>query len=237
MLTAIVGRRCADLFHDALLSHFDMVFVLPPDPSVAPEVADHPDMILSFVGDAIIIPRCYYYANRALITSIADAAGKRIAVSDAARSADYPHDIGMNALVTDRHLFGRLSAVSPDVLSLSSKSGLSTVDVKQGYAACSALACGGVIVTGDPSISSAAAENGYTVIRVDTSGIRLDGYGHGFIGGSGGIIGNTAYFLGDSSATVGTESLTDELEAYGISSVALSGSPLADFGGIKLFIS
>lgn len=235
MLCAVIGKRCYDEFGTSLTEHFGSLFVLPPDTSVAPEVADHPDMILSFVGDALVIPRGYYDANRELCREIADASCRRTVLSDAPRSKDYPHDIGMNALVTGRHLFGRLSYVSPEVLTLAGESGLSAIDVKQGYAACSALSCGDVIITGDASIKQAAEANGYGVIFTDTSGIKLDGYSHGFIGGSGGIFGNTAYFLGDPSSTPGTESLTAELSRHGISSVALSGSCLTDYGGIKIF--
>lgn len=235
MISAVVSLRCFLALGDSLRSHFDNICVLQPDPVLAPWVADHPDMILASIGGKLIVPANYYGMNFAVLDPIAEVAGLDIITSDVPRGTKYPHDIPFNALITDRHIFAKLSHIAPELLKIAGNTGLTPIGVNQGYAACSAVSVKNVIVTGDPSIKTAAEKHGYDIIKIDSSGIKLDGYDHGFIGGASAVIGNTVYFIGDPQKTPGTQTLISELEARGIKYEILFDGPLTDYGGIKLF--
>lgn len=233
-LSAIVSRRCCVALENELSRCFDELFVLPPDPLLDEPVSDHPDMILSFIGNCIVVPAEYYKSNSALIDEIADRAKRRTVLTRAPRGKKYPSDISLNALITNSFLIGKLARLAPELMREAEAISLKFIDTKQGYAACSALYASGIVITGDPSIAKAARAEGLTVIPVSCDGIRLDGYSNGFIGGCGGVVGDTVYFTGDPDITPGTEELASQLMKSGVKCIRLSPAPLVDFGGIKI---
>ena len=147
MILAVVSLRCFLALGDNLRLHFDDIRVLQPDPVLVPWVADHPDMILASVGDKLIVPASYYGMNSAVLDPITEATGLDIITSNVPRGAKYPHDIPFNALITDRHIFAKLSHIAPELLKIAGNTGLTPVGVNQGYAACSAVSVKNVIVT------------------------------------------------------------------------------------------
>ena len=139
------------------------------------------------------------------------------------------------ALLFGGRLYGKLSALAPEILHLAADSGIETVEVAQGYAGCSALACGDLLLTADPSIRKAAGDRGGNVLFLSPGGIDLPGYDTGFIGGAGGCADGHAVFFGDVHRHPDGDRIADALAKRGISCHCLGNGPLTDFGGIKFF--
>ncbi|MBE6614407.1 MAG: hypothetical protein E7631_03790 [Ruminococcaceae bacterium] len=210
------------------------VILLPPDPLLPAPVASHADMLLFSLGDALVTHRSYYETARTEMDSILRMAGLRLVLTDCPRGDTYPLDIGLNALLCGRYLFGRLDALAPEIPVLTEEHGITPVSIRQGYAGCSGLVINGAVITADPSLTGAANDRGIPVISVTDKEIRLPGYDHGFIGGCGGVWQNEIFLCG----TMPAETFTDFAHHPGLRGVKihmLSRNPLYDFGGIKLF--
>ena len=134
---------------------------------------------------------------------------------------------GLQAL---EHLF-----TTEQKLRLAEEIGIATADVAQGYAGCSALACGDLLLTADPSIKEAVTDRGGEVLSLSPGGIDLPGYDTGFIGGAGGYVDGHAVFFGDVHRHPDGNRIADALAIRGIVCHCLGDGPLTDFGGIKFF--
>ena len=150
---AVIGQGSVSC-RDALADLCGDVLVLPPAPGLDPRVASHPDMLMTVVGRDAVVPASY--AKRADVEPILDVLCSRCGVclilSQRSPGAAYPHDVVCNALLFDGCLYGKLSALAPEILRLADEIGIATANVAQGYAGCSALACGDLLLTADSSI-------------------------------------------------------------------------------------
>lgn len=212
------------------LRHFTDVVLLPPDPCLPAPVASHPDMLLFTLGDTLITYRSYYAIAKAQIDSILSCTGMRLLLTDHPHGNVYPADVGLNALVCGQTLFGKLDTLAPEVLSLAVEKGLTPVSVRQGYAGCSGLYTGELLLTADPSLTHAAQAHGIPVLPVPDANIVLPGYNHGFIGGCGGVWQDTIYLCG----TPTPEQYFSPTHMPGKSFVFLYDGPLFDCGGVRM---
>ena len=233
---AVIGQG-APSYRDALADLCGDVLILPPARGMDPRVASHPDMLLMSLGRDVVIPASY--GNREDVYPILDVlrsrCGVRLILSERSPGDTYPHDVVCNALLFDGRLYGKLSALAPEILHLAADSGIETVEVAQGYAGCSALACGDLLLTADPSIRKAAGDRGGNVLFLSPGGIDLPGYDTGFIGGAGGYADGHAVFFGDVHRHPDGERIAQTLADRGIVCHCLGDGPLTDFGGIKFF--
>ncbi len=222
----------------ALRRYFREVIRLPPDPMIASPTAHHPDMLFSVIGDRLFTHDGYYGGAHEVIDRICALGGFTLTLSSMARGKAYPFDIGFNGLVFGDILLGKLSHLSPELLSHAAERGMRTVSVKQGYTACSTLALPavGLAATSDIGIADALEGCGAAVVRLSADlGIGLPGYDHGFIGGSAGVWEDAVFFTGDPLVHDGLADLCDLLRGRGMRVVSLSAGRLTDRGGVRIF--
>lgn len=233
---AIIGQDAA-AYRNALAELCGGVLILPPCPGMDPRVASHPDMLMMAIGQDVVVPRSY--AGRTEVRSLLEMwirrCGLRLTRCERSPGESYPADVLCNGLLYGGTLYGKLSALAPEILRLAAERGMDAVDVHQGYTGCSALACGDVLLTADPSIRQAVLARGGDVLALSPGGIDLPGYNTGFIGGAGGYAAGHAVFFGDVRRHPDGGRITQTLEKRGIRWHCLSDGPLTDFGGIKFF--
>ena len=233
---AVIGQGAAS-YRDALAALCAEVLLLPPAEGMDPRVASHPDMLMMAIGRDVAVPASY--AARAdvqpILNTLRHRCGIRVMTTEKSPGDSYPHDVVCNALMYGGKLYGKLSALAPEILRLADADGIEAVDVAQGYAGCSALACRDILLTADPSIRSAISERGGNVLLLSPGGIDLPGYDTGFIGGAGGYADGHAVFFGDVRRHPDGDRITQALSARGIVCHCLGERELTDFGGIKFF--
>ena len=153
-----------------LSRYVSRVVLLPPDESTAEPVSRHPDMNFAVVGNTLVTHERYYRTARAEIDEICTLGGFRLMLSTMDRGADYPRDIGFNALILNALILnapilsaltfdgpadpasvcplavvGKTGSLSPELLALAEEAGMEQISVKQGYAACSAAVFGSAV--------------------------------------------------------------------------------------------
>ena len=233
---AVIGQG-GESCRESLAALCDAVLVLPPARGMDSRVASHPDMLMTVIGRDVVVPASY--AAREDVFPILDTfrcrCGVRLLRSERSPGDAYPQDVTCNALLFGGCLYGKLSALAPEILCLAGEIGIATADVAQGYAGCSALACGDLLLTADPSIKEAVTDRGGEVLSLSPGGIDLPGYNMGFIGGAGGYVDGHAVFFGDVHRHPDGERIADALVERGIVCHCLGEGPLTDFGGIKFF--
>ncbi len=221
----------------ALRRFFRHVIPLPADESIDGPVAHHPDMLFAVAGDCLVTHRAYYGGARAVVDEICALGGLRLVLSDMARGPVYPADIGFNALFWGDCFLGNTAHLAPEVCALSAEAGLTSVSVKQGYAACAVLAVPSVklAATADGGLAAALGSRGADVVRLSAeAGILLPGYDCGFIGGATGVWGRTVFFSGNPAHHPALAALCRELTRRGVETVALSAGRLTDRGGVRV---
>lgn len=233
---AIIGQGAA-AYREALAEMCGGVLILPPCPGMDPRVASHPDMLMMAIGQDVVVPRSYAGQTdvELVLRELCRLCGVRLILSDRSPGAAYPGDVVCNGLLYGGTLYGKRSALAPEILRLAAEHGFSAVDVHQGYTGCSALACGDILLTADPSIQQAVLARVGDVLALSPGGIDLPGYNTGFIGGAGGYAAGHAVFFGDVRRHPDGGRITQTLEKRGIHWHCLGDGPLTDFGGIKFF--
>ena len=233
---AVIGQGGAS-YKEVLAALCADVLLLPPAEGMDPRVASHPDMLMMAIGRDVAVPASY--AARAdvqpILNTLRQRCGIRVMTTEKSPGNTYPHDVACNGLLCGGKLYGKLSALAPEILRLADDSGIEAVNVAQGYAGCSALACGDILLTADPSIRDAVCACGGDVLFLSPGGIRLPGYDTGFIGGAGGYAEGHAVFFGDVRRHPDGDRIAQTLAARGIVCHCLGERELKDFGGIKFF--
>ncbi len=210
------------------------VYSLPRDSLLDSPVAFHPDMILSVIGNSIIIPRSYYTANRKLIDEIAHHSNHNIVTSDAPRTAVYPADVGMNVAIGNGFIICRPESTAPEILDAAKKAGLELIPVKQGYAGCSCIVTDKAVLTSDEGIHKELTAREIASFYVNKAGISLPGYDVGFIGGCGGFSDGVLYFFGSLDSVECGWDVRHFARTHGFEVRELTGEKLTDYGGMKI---
>lgn len=153
----------------------------------------------------------------------------------------YPHNIAYNLLVTDTLFFHNLKYTDSLLFQKLCAGGLSPVQSKQGYAACSSFAIKTpegkmLILTGDRGMEKNCMNQGLEVIFCEgTENIRLRGYDHGFVGGCCGKDGNQLLTCGSIEKTFyNGKEILEQLRREGITVTNLWGGRMRDIGGILI---
>ncbi len=196
---------------------------LPPFPALDAPVASHPDMLLLPLDGKLILPEEYYAENCRLFD------GVDILCAEDVFSADYPHDVALNALETEKGVFCLEKSASRRI----KESGRKIINVAQGYTRCSCCKVNeNALITADPSIAVAAKDAGCDVLEVCSAQIRLPGYPYGFIGGCSGATDKEILFFGKIEDHPDYPSIEEFIYSHGKKPVSLSDEPLTDYGGI-----
>ena len=195
-----------------------------PDP-----VNHHPDMLFFNPPNSTvtILSECYHAVNPGFFEKFST---EKLILDNITLGSKYPHDISFDALGIGSTLYCLEAHTSSEVKKRFSQ----TVNVKQGYAACSCLLLNDTtIITADKSIAKALQCNGITVHVISHEGISLPGYGCGFIGGASAVINGNAIFFGDLKKHPDGERITEICRAVGIKPIDFPHLPLTDYGSIR----
>lgn len=203
------------------------VVPLAPDAVLSAPEAFHPDMILSCV-DGDIICSDEYLAKSERLRAICGEFGIGIYTDRYERASDYPRNVAFNALVTDGFVMCKKSSASKIMLEKCGKRDI--IDIKQGYAACSTLYCGGVAVTSDPSVATALSSFGVEVLKIGAGHIHLEPYDYGFIGGASVVVGDTVFTFGELTCHPDCVAISAFLTGVGMKILPLFDGELYDFG-------
>ena len=232
---AITGTLLSEKCKSRLLSRGFRVLSLPPYEKLGKTVSAHTDLLV-FIIENKIFTYGDYARQSALESLLSDTDYEIAYVSEKAESV-YPKDVYLNALTVGNKIFARLDCLSSDIKIYAEKAGSELVNVKQGYARCTAVPLSdNAVITADPSITGAARANGIDILQISSGNVRLDGYDYGFIGGACGVFEDTVFFAGDLSLHPDGERIDKFCRNHGKEVVSLSDEPLYDVGSI-FFIS
>jgi len=185
------------------------VVEVPDAPFLGKHVASHPDLVMCKTSDGII------RADPALL------------------SEAYPNDARYCAVFLDKYMLHRLDITAPELLEKARLLGIEPINVRQGYAKCSAAVVdGGAVITSDRGIASALETTDVKVLTVSEGHVTLPGYPFGFIGGACGCVGGELVFNGDLSAHPDFDAIRVFTEARGVRLRYFPSHPLTDIGSI-----
>ncbi len=232
---ALVGDFVSEKCKSSLVGRGFRVVSLPPYEKLGKAVSAHTDLLIFILGKKIFT-YADYKSNTDLENIMRDTGYEIIHISEKAES-EYPKDIYLNALTVGGKIFARLDCLSSDIKCYAEEKGYELINVKQGYARCTAAPLSdNAIITADPSIARAAEICGIDVLQISAGGVSLSGYDYGFIGGACGVFEDTVFFAGDLSLHPDGERIESFCRRHGKVAVSLSDEPLYDVGSI-FFIS
>ena len=223
----LIGKRGFERFSDELRALGYEPFALEPLPGLNDIVADHADTLICELDGE-------FFAPREVIERLPPTVQGFRSVQERPHGA-YPDDVCLNALSVGNRLFARLESLSDGLLRAARERKLRLVNVRQGYAKCSALALGDRVITADRGLSAALGREGIATLLIPPGNIALGGCEYGFIGGAAFFDKNRqrAVFFGSLP-----ELFADEVREFCASAevevVELSGE-LTDFGGAVIY--
>jgi hypothetical protein len=230
---SVVSGEMPENLRESLRKSFAEVIPLPPDADLAAPVCCHPDMIFAVLADRLFVSRRYFRENAAVIEKISSCGGFAIHPADDRRSAVYPYDVAFNAAVWRDCVICRPESTSAALLDFAHRQGYRIVPVKQGYTACSCIVTDDAVLTSDRGIIKSLNRAEIPCVLLPEGGIALPGYDCGFPGGACGYHHGVIYLCGDADTLPCAEILRQR--GHRIVSLASSGSPVTDYGGIRIF--
>lgn len=233
MKIAIVDSRIPKDAECALSCHADKIIKLPPFKCLQEPVSAHPDMLLFPAERGIITSAQYFEENRSLLEELSDVSGREIVLDSGEIAPIYPQDVKFNCFAVGGRLFGLLSALSEQVLTWAMESEIPVVNLRQGYAKCSAcIVSDNAVITEDEGVERAMLDSGIDVLRITSGQVALDGYDCGFIGGSSGADSENVYFCGNISKHPDFDAIEVFCRRHGKKCVSLGSGRLYDVGTI-----
>ena len=213
------------------------VNTLPPMKGLPSPLASHTDMLIGRLGKNLVSFADYCDIAPYIFTDIMDGdKSYKIHFTADVPGEEYPRDARLNVLAMGDILFCKTESVSPYIIELARGQGYRTVDVKQGYPACTVLKLSEeAAITADRGMARVLSSNGIRVYTVENGGIALPPYEYGFIGGAAGVHQGKVYFLGDVGTHPSAEVIRTALATEGLTPVSLGRGGLVDLGGI-LFV-
>ncbi len=148
--------------------------------------------------------------------------------------SDYPDDCLLNCVRIGNKLICNKNSVSKSILKLAEESGLTIIEVKQGYTKCSVCILNeNAIITDDESVYKSAQNFFNDTLLISKGSIRLQTKEYGFIGGATGKLDkNILAFNGRIESHTDHNKIYDILYKYNITADELLDEPLEDIGSI-----
>ena len=231
-MLAISGSGLSLKCRDAIISLGAELIILENNPMLEDRVAHHADLSVLFLGDTLFTHENTASGNPDLVTA-AKERGYKIEIIPEKLGRNYPDDILLNCLVVGKYIFARADKISRSVMEYAEKNGYSLINVKQGYARCTACPVSDKgVITADTGITKAAKATGLDVLEIQGGGVTLGGFPYGFIGGACGAADNKLLFAGDLSTHPDGGKIIDFCKAHGIDTISLSDEDLCDVGSI-----
>lgn len=233
---AIVDSRIDSAAERKLTLSGFRVLSLPPFSRLSEAVASHPDMLVRKIGAEYISYADYCEEASYIFTDLSmllTGRGERLTFTADEAAPEYPRDVALNALIMGGKLFCRKDSASPAMLKRAECEGLTIIDVKQGYPACTVLKLSdAAAVTADRGMAKALEKHGIRVTLIKEGGISLPPHEYGFIGGAGSVYENKLYLFGDPEAHPDGDKIISAAKAEGLSVIPLGDGILRDLGGI-----
>jgi len=229
--TALISYE-AEVYAKALEHDFD-VLRLPSDDRLDIPVASHADMNVFLFGESAILSSRYAERFPYVADHLREVCSLKVLLSEREISREYPNDVMLNVLICGNTAFSLEKYTCSEVKEVLLRERIKLINIRQGYAACNALAFGNRLITADRSILKAAVDAGIEVLEISRGGISLPGYNEGFIGGASGVCGNTVFFTGNVKLHPDGEKILRFVQKGGFEVVCLSSGELYDVGGIK----
>ena len=233
MKTVIVDERISGECERALLLRGFRVLKLPRDSRLGEAVCSHPDTLLFYHGGEMITTAEYCDDAVYFFSDLREECPEvKITFTGDERSALYPFDCVMNALVIGNKIFAKTDTLSDSIKEFARERGFELCNTKQGYPACTVLAFGNCAITADRGMARVLSDNGIEVTLIREGHILLDSCEYGFIGGASGVLGDKIYFLGDIESHPDGDLICESVRRAGFTPISLSGEPLRDLGGM-----
>lgn len=218
---------CGDIsraMEDTLSSLGFVTLRLPPHKALPAPIDRHPDMLMAQLPSGkLLITRSYYDQNEAILSAYAHV----FEFTSESLGNTYPEDTKLNALKVDHTLF--CGKAASEALTAQYER---VITVKQGYTHCAAAKIGRGIVTADPSLYQALANEGIDTLLISSGHIALKPYDTGFIGGASlALSDKLTVFFGKLEAHPDYERILAFTKKQGAEILSLSNEPLSDFGG------
>lgn len=173
----IIGKRGYDIYGLELEQLGYETYPLKALEGLNGIVCDHADTLICRCGKLILPEKVASFLPKNI--------SEHMIKSSDFPFGEYPNDVMFNALCVKNYLFGRVESLSGDVKDYAAKHGIGLIDVKQGYAQCSALVVGEAVLTADVGIAKKMQKLGIDVLLLPFGDILLEGCEYGFIGGAG----------------------------------------------------
>ncbi|MGL4873308.1 MAG: DUF6873 family GME fold protein [Clostridium sp.] len=153
-------------------------------------------------------------------------------LSENSLGLEYPHNVLLNALITEKFLLHNLKFTDPNILKHTKN--LLHLNTKQGYTNCSVLkVSNNAFITSDIKISNLLLDEGFDVLNIPPGDILLEDFNYGFIGGVGGLIDpHTMVFFGSLDYYKYGNEVKSFLKLHGVKPIFLKEGPLTDRGSI-----
>lgn len=210
-----------------ILNRYGKCMSLPSSETIPPPVGRHPDTLVGKIGGEIFVGK----RDGALMAAL-DKEKIKYRVSSNDVSGVYPHDCSLNFFTAGRFLFGRTDSLSHEALEYAVENGYTAVDVRQGYAHCSAALVGEGVITADGGIFRELSRRGVPTLKISDGSILLPPYEYGFIGGACADIGDgNVIFFGSLNSHPDGEAIRGFCKKMGARIIEGNGS-LRDYGGI-----
>lgn len=233
MKTVIVDERISEGFERALLLRGFGVLKLPRDRRLGDAVCSHPDTLLFYHGGEMITTAEYCDDTAYFFSDLREFCPEvKITFTADERSALYPFDCVMNALVIGNKIFAKIDTLSESIKDFARERGYKLCNTKQGYPACTVLAFGNYAITSDRGMARVLTDEGVEVTLIREGHILLDSCDYGFIGGASGVAGEKVYFFGDIESHPDGDLICDRIRRAGFTPISLSSEPLRDLGGM-----
>ena len=196
-------------------------------------VASHADMLFCVLDKTVFCYEDYVKENN--LYEILVNEGYDIVFVAKECQCEYPNDISLNALVMGKTIFSATNHTAKEILNYANENGYKTVNIKQGYSACSTLVIDeNHAVTSDKGIYKALLEENKHALLIDNKDITLPGYNCGFIGGASGVINHNVVVFGDVSTLCDYDAILEFLRPLEKNIISISQGRVYDFGGFKL---
>ncbi len=233
MKTALIDIRASAEAERGLMLRGFRVLRVPPSEKLPAPIASHPDMLMCKIGNTLVSSADYADASLSLFDDLNFNTGMDFSLTCDVFSDKYPYDCMFNALVIGERIFCKSDSASRGLLSLAKARKMKIIHVNQGYPACTVLPLSEKsALTADRGMAKALSDEGISVTLIDNGGIALPPYEYGFIGGAAGVYSGTVYFFGNPEYHPERKKILSAIERENLSVVALSDSPLCDFGRI-----
>ncbi len=188
---------------------------------------------LEYHADMQIAKLCgKYICDKNLSSFYKEAFGDRadlLVCGDFACSSNYPKDIAYNIKVLGSNIIHNFKYTDTCVLKMAT--GMTRIDVPQGYSGCSICSLGdNALITSDSIIAKKALSRGIEVLSISPGHIILPGFDYGFIGGASFFYKNTLYFFGDATMHPDWKKIYSFCSKQNVSIMNLSDEPLWDYG-------